>query len=592
MSKFPSLLNLINATQKTLSRFPLEATTAVCGTIFAILLVQDENRADKELLEKGIMGCMLCLVLFLSISLFFLASKRNNLVRFLISLALGSMAFAFVFGFKKEVTEVEIQQFLVLNLSLHLLVSFAGFLPKKYDQDEFWEFNKQLFIRILTGGLYSAVLYLGLAIAITAVKNLFNVEINDKFFGYTFFIIAGIFNTLFFLNGVPETNNNENPLKLSYPNGLKNFTQYVLMPLISLYLVILICYETKILVTLSLPIGWVSYLVLVFAIFGILSFLLVHPIATETGNLWMRTFNRWFYYLLVPLLGLLFWAILYRIQLYGFTHERYYVLLLSIWLAIVVAYFLIQKQPKIKFIPISMCIAGLLSIAGPQSADSISKKSQLSRFETCLKKTEKTKPTFKQEQDLSSIVDFLQKNYGVEILLPYANDKLDKLLEKEKNPDSPQIMKALGFQYRHQYDAMEKNENETEFYYNFHKNEREQIENIHGYDFAFSIGNNNNVNCDNCLQIDNKIYSITSSKKEYGLDLKINQDTIPLKIVDFVNANPAFDQNENSGEKITQKIESPKYTILITYITASGEIKEKKKTLERYQIKVLVRIKN
>ena len=114
---------------------------------------------------------------------------------------------------------------------------------------------------------------------------------------------------------------------LNYPKGLKNFTQYVLLPLISLYLVILICYEAKILVTLSLPVGWVSYLVLVFAIFGILSFLLVHPIATQTANLWMRTFNRWFYFLLIPLLGLLFWAILYRINLYGFTHERYYVLL-------------------------------------------------------------------------------------------------------------------------------------------------------------------------------------------------------------------------------------------------------------------------
>ena len=76
------------------------------------------------------------------------------------------------------------------------------------------------------------------------------------------------------------------------------------------------------------------------------------------------------------------------------------------------------------------------------------------------------------------------------------------------------------------------------------------------------------------------------------MDLQIDQDTIPLKIVDFINANPAFDQNENSGEKITQKIESPKYSILITYITVSGEIKGKKKTLDRYQIKVLVRIKN
>lgn len=591
MSKFPSLQNVLNATQKTILRFPLETITAICGTICAILLVEDENRESKELLIKVIMSCLLCLVLFLSISLFFLASKKNTFIRFLTSLALGSIAFAFVFSFKKDMTEVEMQQFLVLNIALHLLVSFAGFLPKKYDQDEFWEFNKQLFLRILTGGLYSAVLYLGLAIAITAVEKLFNVDIEDKIYGYLFFTIAGIFNTLFFLNGVPETNNNENPLKLSYPNGLKNFTQYVLMPLISLYLVILICYETKILIILSLPIGWVSYLVLAFAFLGILSFLLVHPIAKETGNLWMRTFNRWFYYLLVPLLGLLFWAILYRIHLYGFTHERYYVLLLSIWLTVVVAYFIIQKQPKIKFIPISMCIAGLLSIIGPQSADSISKNSQLSRFETYLQKSEKTKPTFEQEQDLSSIVGFLEKNYGVEILLPYANGKLDTLLKKEKNPDLEQVMKALGFQYRSKYDREQMEENDNDFYYEFYKEQNQDIENIHGYDLSLSIGNKEDLDCDNCIKINNKSYSIMSCKKDYGLALQINQDNIPLKIFDFVNANPAFDQNENSGGNIVQKIESPKYSILITYNMVSGKIKGKRKILDQYQIKVLVRIK-
>jgi hypothetical protein len=592
MAKFPSLQNVLNATQKTILRFPLETITTICGTICAILLVEDENRDSKELLMKVIMSCLLCLVLFLSISLFFQASKKNTAFRFLTSLALGSIVIAFVFSFKKDITEVEIQQFLALNIALHLLVSFAGFLPKKYHQDEFWEFNKQLFIRILTSGVYSLVLYAGLALAITAVKNLFNVEIIDKIYGYLFFTIAGIFNTIFFLNGVPEIDNNENSLKLSYPSGLKNFTQYILMPLISLYLVILICYETKIIATLSLPVGWVSYLVLVFAIFGILSFLLVHPIATQTGNLWMKTFNQWFYYLLVPLLGLLFWAILYRIHLYGFTHERYYVLLLSIWLTIIVAYFLIQKQPKIKFIPISMCLAALFSIIGPQSADSISKESQLSRFETYMQKTEKVKLTFKQEQDLSSIVDFLEKNYGVKILLPYTKDKLTLLLKKDKDPDSSKIMKALGFQYRYQYDPIEKNENDTDFYYNLYTNEQQKIENIHGYDIAFSIGNNENLDCDKCIKINNNIYSIISSKKEYGLDLQINQDIIPVKIVDFVNATAAFDQNENPDEKIIQKIESPKYSILITYLTVNGKKEGKKKTLDQYRIKVMVRINN
>ena len=592
MSKFPSLQNVLHATQKTILRFPLETITTICGTLFAILLIEDEYRDSEYLLVKAIMSCSLCLVLFLSISLFFLASKKNTLFRLLTSLTLGSLAIAFVFSFNKDISEVEIQQFLVLNIALHLLVSFAGFLPRTYNQDEFWEFNKQLFLRILTSGLYSGVLYLGLAIAITSVEKLFNVEIADKIYGYLFFIIIGIFNTIFFLNGVPDSNNAEVPLKLSYPNGLKNFTQYVLMPLISLYLVILICYETKILITLSLPIGWVSYLVLVFAVFGILSFLLIHPIATEKGNLWMRTFNRWFYYLLVPLLGLLFWAISYRIQLYGFTHERYYVLLLSIWLSIVVAYFLIQKQPKIKFIPISLCLVALFSIAGPQSADSISKNSQLSRFETYMQKSEKGKLTFEQEQDLSSIVDFLEKNYGIKILLPYTDHKLDILLNKDKDPDSSQIMKALGFHYRYQYDKEERIKNDNEFYYNFYKNERENIENIHGYDIAFSIGKNNDIDCDNCININNKNYSIMSSKKDYGLDLQINQDIIPLRIVDFVNENQGFDQNENSEEKIVQKVESPKYTVLITYITVSGKKDEKKKTLDTYQIKVMIQIKN
>jgi hypothetical protein len=76
------------------------------------------------------------------------------------------------------------------------------------------------------------------------------------------------------------------------------------------------------------------------------------------------------------------------------------------------------------------------------------------------------------------------------------------------------------------------------------------------------------------------------------LDLQINQDIIPLRIVDFVNENQGFDQNENSEEKIVQKVESPKYTVLITYITVSGKKDEKKKTLDTYQIKVMIQIKN
>lgn len=590
MSKLPSLQNVLNATLKTVLRFPLEIITSISGAIFAIVLNElDYNDPKQEFYQKALMSSSLCLVLFLSVSLFFIAAKKNNILRFITSIVLGSLIVLFVFNFHERITEIEMQQFLVLNIALHLLVSFAGFLPRTYNQNEFWEFNKQLFLRILTAGLYSIVLYSGLALAILAIDKLFKVEFYDHIYLHIFFIIGGIFNTTFFLNGVPETNNSENPLVLNYPKGLKNFTQYVLLPLISLYLIILICYEAKILVTLSLPVGWVSYLVLVFAIFGILSFLLVHPIATETNNLWMRTFNRWFYFLLIPLLGLLFWAILYRINLYGFTHERYYVLLLSIWLSIVVAYFLISKQPKIKFIPISMCIAGLLSIAGPQSAGYISKHSQLSRFESYLKKSNQ-KLTFEQEQDLSSIVAFLENNYGLESMIPYAKSKLEALLKKEKSPSDHEIMKALGYEYRSPYDRKEKNKDE--FYYYYYENGQNNVENIRGYDLSFTLSSYENFECIDCVKIENKNYSIKSSVKDYGLELKINQDNVPLPINDFVNKNDDFKQNYNSKKKITQEIETSKYKILISYLNANGRLKGSKKILNNYSIEVLVKIKN
>ena len=58
-------------------------------------------------------------------------------------------------------------------------------------------------------------------------------------------------------------------------------------------------------------------------------------------------------------------------------------------------------------------------------------------------------------------------------------------LKKIKTPNSSQIMEALGLQYRSNYDRKENNN--TEFYYNYYANDDQNIENIHGYDISFSI---------------------------------------------------------------------------------------------------------
>ncbi|WP_418264023.1 DUF4153 domain-containing protein [Flavobacterium faecale] len=422
MPSFPSFQKIIEETRGTLLRFPLEILIAVIGTLCAIYAIDENDHEIQRIYGKIIMSCSLCLVLFLSISLYFSKDLKNNSIRFISSLILGGLSFAFVFQFSDQIKTFEIYQFLALNLALHLLVSFTAFINKKYDENAFWEFNKQLFLRILTSGLYSVVIFAGLSFALLATHHLFEIDYYDTIYLDLFYLVFGIFNTVFFLAGVPETNNSNIALHLRYPIGLKKFTQFVLIPLISIYLVILLSYEIKIIAQFSLPVGWVSNLILVFAVFGILSLLLIHPIANEQGNVWMRTFHKWFYFLLVPLLGLLFWAILYRINLYGFTHERYYVLALSIWLSLLTVYFIFKKKPQIKFIPISMCVIALLTILGPQSADSISKKSQLNRFENYVVNNKKAQLTIEEEKDLSSIVSFINDNYGVEALLLFLKN--------------------------------------------------------------------------------------------------------------------------------------------------------------------------
>ena len=146
-----------------------------------------------------------------------------------------------------------------------------------------------------------------------------------------------------------------------YPVILKFFTQYVLVPLLLIYSVILYFYSAKILINWELPRGWVSYLVLAYSVVGILAILLVHPLKEDSTKSWVKIFSKIFYYTLAPLIILLFVAIFTRILEYGYTEPRYFVLIIALWLTTVVFYFIFNKKQAIKFVPMSLFIFGLFS---------------------------------------------------------------------------------------------------------------------------------------------------------------------------------------------------------------------------------------
>ena len=246
----------------------------------------------------------------------------------------------------------------------------------------FWNYNKTLFIRILLSGLYSGFIYVGLILALTALRLLFDIDIHENLYFEIFVVVIGIFNTWFFVSGIP-TDFQQLDETYDYPNGLRVFSQYVLIPLLTLYLLILYSYGGKIIITSNWPKGIVVYLITVVAILGILTFLLIHPYGNQKEHTWIKKVSRGYYFILLPLLILLYIAIFMRINDYGITVNRYAIVLLAIWVSLVCLYTVIGKT-NIKFIPVSLAVILIFSSFGPWSLFSISEKSQINRLQHIL----------------------------------------------------------------------------------------------------------------------------------------------------------------------------------------------------------------
>ena len=377
---------------------------------------------------------------------------------------------------------------------MHLLVAFAPFI-KAGNINAFWQFNKSLFLRLLTGGIYSVVLYIGLALALLAIENLFGVRISSKTYFKLWIVITGIFNTWFFLAGIPK-NLQLLEQETSYPKGLKVFSQYVLISLILVYFIILYSYSIKILIQWQLPEGWVSYLVTGFAGLGVFTLLLLYPVQTTEENKWIKRFSRFFHIALLPLLILLYIAIIRRISDYGITENRYFVFALALWLTGITLYLLFSKNKNIKLIPLTLCIITFAGSFGPWGAFSVSEKSQLGRFEKLLKennllvngkisKTEKELP-FKTRQAISSVVEYLTEYRNYNILQPYYKQNLDSLFPDTAYKSKPQeLLSIMGVSYVSRWER-EENYNEH-FYFSTNRDNKYNIIKIDTFQYMISF---------------------------------------------------------------------------------------------------------
>ena len=462
LKRFPSFSHVVVHAGATLRRFPFVLASALSATAAAIYLVEVGSKPPTPWALKLLLVSALGLPLFSALTTF--AERRGwpaTTRRLFPLLGVAFLALYYLTLPADIERPSHLVRFLLLGIGLHFLVAFIPYLGSG-EVNGFWQFNKSLFIRFLTAALYSQVLFAGLAIALAAVDHLFGVDIDGDVYLELYCVIAGLFNTWVFLAGVPADLEAENRAD-DYPAGLKVFTQYILLPLVALYFLILIAYEAKILATWNWPKGWVSELVLWYAVVGMLSLLLLYPLQKRAENRWITAFGRWFFRALIPLVVMLFLAIYQRISEYGITVNRYLVLGMAVGLAVVVLYFVFSRAGDIRVIPVVVCALAFLSAFGPQSAFSLSRWSQRDRLEAYMVKHSilegqtvrkaSGEIPWEDRREMSSIVSYLCEWHGPEAYAGWFSDSLIAMWQDTLSLGAwqEQVTAQMGFKYYPQW---------------------------------------------------------------------------------------------------------------------------------------------
>ena len=328
-------------------------------------------------------------------------------------------------------------------LASHLLVAFLPFF-RKNTLNGFWQYNKSLFLRAFTTILYTGVLFAGLSGAIAAIQELFDVEFTGKIFAYLWFVMAFPVSALIFCAGVPLADDIDALESSSdLPSGLRLFVQFVLLPLVVVYLCILYAYMGKIILSWTLPQGWVTILIMAFSVIGMLAMLLVHPFQQLTEHAWIKVITKNYYRSLLPLLVLQYVAIFTRISDYGFTSARWAVVAITAWLTFITVYKVFFKGKNIILIPSTLFIVAILFLIGPLSHKSISVWSQTAKINRLVKtlnlidakgklKVYKANATTDSLMgEIYSATRYLNRNHQCTGLEPYINFPTESEIIKE-----------------------------------------------------------------------------------------------------------------------------------------------------------------
>jgi hypothetical protein len=449
--RLPSFVTLAERAREVAVRFPWTMAAGVLAAVATIIATT--KSADQQ---WGRIAMVAALGVPLSLALTLLAEERGWSLgrRAAVNLAGVALLLAFYMMWPGPDRKYEAIRYFQLSAAAHLLVAAVPFLGQP-ETSAFWQYNRRLFLGILRAAVFSHVLFIGLTVALVALDKLFGVDVPGEVYSRLWITIAFVLNTAIFLSGVP-LGLRALDADTTYPRVLKVFAQYILTPLVFIYLIILLAYLVKIVAGGEWPSGWIGWLVTSVAVAGLLGFLLVHPLRNDAAEGWIRTYTRWLFIGLIPAAAMLLVAFWKRILPYGLTEPRLLGVLLGFWLLIIAVTYSLRQESGIRRIPVTLAGLLLVTLYGPLSVTNLSVASQGGR----LARLVKNQGGESGQREASAALRFLLEHGARRQILaaiPGAESRLsrDSLPWRRSEQDSVAraILAGTGLKYVPQYSS-------------------------------------------------------------------------------------------------------------------------------------------
>ena len=362
-------------------RFPITIILAFLHFITGIYIAEVRSFQSDEFVEVNLLlfGSVFITAMFEMLYEKYFYKQNRWLVRGIYSAITFVISIIFFVEYLRTNDYYNVYYFTLIPIAIVLFL-LIPILKKKENKEKYLQ---SVFSNFVITGIFAAVLWVGIEIILTTVNYLFFNSGDSLFFRltmYSFWFIAEIFGASLFLSLLKKPDDNlEN---YEFPFIFNVLIKFVIIPLIIIYTGVLYIYMAKVLISMHLPKGLISHLVLWYTAFSVAVMILITPFTQK--DKFFENFKKYFPYFSIPLIFASLFAVFQRTYQYGITENRYYVLISIFWLFFCMILYIRKMNITGIFISLIACL--VISVYTKISAKNVSNFSQSQRLKRMLVK--------------------------------------------------------------------------------------------------------------------------------------------------------------------------------------------------------------